>query len=604
LWVSERTVIGRVRVKSTGLDPLTTQQRTAGVLNTLSLHQAGLNPAAILCIRSLRDPKPGALRLRHDDVRTVLAWEQAVKRTIDHLARRAARPIDGVVPANAEAVIFADRSELLACLAMDWCAGEGWSHWWWQGLFRNTDTARAVLTAWLDAIAYAPAALHHLAVKRQAAIFVGRLTDDMADQLRQALVRTFGLPELHAALSEERREDMMKSSGPAVFVQPAPPEFKPLSPAPWRRWAPEADRGELRVEQRCLLGIGLMLQRVPSVVRAPGFARAVAEWHSTARIAGAVPAPDLEKPDTQRSTTAIRSATPSSADHAQRAAMPVAQTIAAPPEISKGNEFLQYAENTEALRHVPDGHTRTAGAQARAHSDPSWTDTPALGMRAAYEAPGETPLHHEPGGEQNAVALTPAFPAQVTTDSGAAAFDFNYEVNTYAAVVDDEIDTDLGGIFYLINLGLFLGLYGDFTTPLAPGIVLPIWDFITLVGQRLLGDAPARDPVWAMLAQLAGRTEDEPPGHHFEPPGHRTLDAWLDDLMTTIRPRLQLALGVKDDDLPRFFWQRAHVVVTAAHLDIFMSLDDLPIEIRLSGLDRDPGWVPAAGKFVAFHFDA
>ena len=31
-------------------------------------------------------------------------------------------------------------------------------------------------------------------------------------------------------------------------------------------------------------------------------------------------------------------------------------------------------------------------------------------------------------------------------------------------------------------------------------------------------------------------------------------------------------------------------------------LRELPIEVRLSGLDRDPGWVPAAGRFVAFHF--
>jgi len=25
--------------------------------------------------------------------------------------------------------------------------------------------------------------------------------------------------------------------------------------------------------------------------------------------------------------------------------------------------------------------------------------------------------------------------------------------------------------------------------------------------------------------------------------------------------------------------------------------------VRLSGLDRDPGWVPAAGRSVHFHFD-
>ena len=36
--------------------------------------------------------------------------------------------------------------------------------------------------------------------------------------------------------------------------------------------------------------------------------------------------------------------------------------------------------------------------------------------------------------------------------------------------------------------------------------------------------------------------------------------------------------------------------------DLTLSLADLPIELRLAGLDRDPGWVPAAGRYIAFHF--
>src|SRR3712207_7928989 len=49
--------------------------------------------------------------------------------------------------------------------------------------------------------------------------------------------------------------------------------------------------------------------------------------------------------------------------------------------------------------------------------------------------------------------------------------------------------------------------------------------------------------------------------------------------------------------------QGARVVVTASHVDVHFRLSGLPIEIRLSGLDRDPGWVPAAGRFVAFHYE-
>ena len=38
-------------------------------------------------------------------------------------------------------------------------------------------------------------------------------------------------------------------------------------------------------------------------------------------------------------------------------------------------------------------------------------------------------------------------------------------------------------------------------------------------------------------------------------------------------------------------------------LDLYFSLAELPLAVRLSGLDRDPGWIPTAGCDVRFHFD-
>ncbi len=68
------------------------------------------------------------------------------------------------------------------------------------------------------------------------------------------------------------------------------------------------------------------------------------------------------------------------------------------------------------------------------------------------------------------------------------------------------MSSQLGGLFFLVNLGLYLELYGDFSTPLTPGIALPIWDFVAIVGEALLREHElADDPVWALLAQLAGR---------------------------------------------------------------------------------------------------
>ena len=77
------------------------------------------------------------------------------------------------------------------------------------------------------------------------------------------------------------------------------------------------------------------------------------------------------------------------------------------------------------------------------------------------------------------------------------------------------------------------------------------------------------------------------------------------DLLPHIKARLILALGIDDEAALAnlLLHHYAKIIITPTHLDVFFSLADHPIEIRLSGLDRNPGWVPAAGRFIAFHYD-
>jgi hypothetical protein len=82
------------------------------------------------------------------------------------------------------------------------------------------------------------------------------------------------------------------------------------------------------------------------------------------------------------------------------------------------------------------------------------------------------------------------------------------------------------------------------------------------------------------------------------------LRRWLTRLAAYARARLRQALGLADaEELASILLtRRASARVTTTHVDVMFSLADLPVEVRLSGLDRDPGWVPAAGRFIAFHF--
>jgi hypothetical protein len=161
-------------------------------------------------------------------------------------------------------------------------------------------------------------------------------------------------------------------------------------------------------------------------------------------------------------------------------------------------------------------------------------------------------------------------------------------------------ETDFGGLFYLLNAWIAMGLYADFTASWADNLALSPWNLLALVGRAWFGEAFTGDPVWTVLADLAAREPDD------EPDRDRVLpDGWLAHHLDALTARLRLALGSERvDDVPAILCRhRARIDATASELHVHLSLSDLPLEIRIAGLDRDPGWIPATGRAVAFHFN-
>jgi hypothetical protein len=223
--------------------------------------------------------------------------------------------------------------------------------------------------------------------------------------------------------------------------------------------------------------------------------------------------------------------------------------------------------------------------------------------------------------------------------------------------------TGFGGVFFLVNLLLALGLYPDFTRPRDRGLdPSPFW-LLDRLAQRMFGPAYRRDPLhrWLETVGLPGslpsRWEVDPQwlrrlprgGHAFRRsrtrsilwdlrgfalvdgpsagprartgwlkryrefgalvpcPSHprRTLprhrDArWIACLAEFLAVRIALAgegLGV---DSLRLL---ARVRPDEERLEIVFALADLPVELRLAGLDRDPGWLPAEGRALHFRFE-
>ncbi len=698
-WPGGATRVGRLRVRG-GADP----QGVRALLGAADLHAPGLAPTAILCVRRLSARPP-----RAPVGPAPPEWERAVRACLEQWARRAARPALGAVPANAEAVLFADRAELLACLARDWLAGDVAGPWWWRSLFATTDTA-TVVRAWLAAPEYAPAALAHLAATGEARRFVRALDGAGARELLLRVARVHALPHVESTLDRPRRVgarsaarpdddvstvlslaparpfpllpagDAPPKTSPRPSVSPSPPDGDAPT-APWQRWVPEAAGVDLRPEQQALLGVGLLLRRAPYVLRGEAFARALARWQDAepAPLSEALPHPKereiLSGPGAPGEEVSPDPISAPTAPHRPGADPSRASVRDLPADTRTGPA----GPSPEHPRVAPAPAQRSAPARVTRLPEP-W---PALDLpRPALTEPhlaGAAPagVSADPAAG-SATEQPPASPP--SAPAGVVALPEPWPALDLSRPVPTE--TRLGGLFYLVNLGLFLELYGDFTNPARPGISLPVWDFVTLVGRRLFAAEPPDDSAWDLLRHLAGRTPDAAPGAEFEAPeqwrlpaawltpfpesgpwswsaaadrlrvrhpegfslidvardetdaarqveaetraygavapatlrqevvkvppaGASALDRWLDWLLPYVRLRLCRALGLAGADglAELLLAHRARVVVTETHLDVSFSLDELPLAIRLAGLDRDPGWVPAAGRFIAFQYD-
>jgi hypothetical protein len=554
-------VVNRLRIRGSGLDPVTTHMRAARWLDEATVQPSSLPPAAILCIRRLLDPHPGLVTL--DGVRpTPARWTHAVTAAIADRARDAARPASGEPAADAEAVIFADRAELLACLAADWCRGALGMRWWWRALLGRSIDGRVVLQAWLSTPRYIAAALEEAARLHVAETFVGRFDADAVRALLHAIVVQHRLHALAAALGRAGRIDAVpaavqpgvtgtvpsdhtarpQASDPARGVQFAPGTLRQrvAAPAPWRSCVAEDTMRWLRPDQQRLLGIALTLRRQPACVSAPVFAAQVEAW-----------------------TTAVMQAPQAAADQSGRRDLVDAALSADPRNQTTDGSPLPARASARAVVTDRAGRPQTPFERHAASSS---------GRAADAAIPNAT-------GSSMLVAPTRSLPSEGRAVRACAA----------------SIESEVGGVFYLLNAAVALGWYGDFTEPRHVGIDLPIWDFVTLAGRQFSPRRFRRDPLWRLFAALGG--------HEAHPPTR--TPAWLNQsLVPHLRTRVARALGVTRvrHAGPLLCVHRARVVTSLSHVDVFFSLAAHPIVIRLGGLDRNPGWIPAAGRIVTFHY--
>ncbi len=211
------------------------------------------------------------------------------------------------------------------------------------------------------------------------------------------------------------------------------------------------------------------------------------------------------------------------------------------------------------------------------------------------------------------------------------------------------VSSPCAGLFFLLNVFLGLGLYGDFTDPARRLGGLSPFELLLLLGRHWKGRGFESDPVAPLLRSLAGLGARERAGRHFEapvwkvppewvapwsrarpravvarsrisrwhpagfpvddrwrePPGADDLRRrWLRCLARYLEARSARALGVESGtEAVATLIERDGTITTAGdRVHVEFALDSHPLAIRLAGLDRDPGWIPSAGHSVLFGF--
>jgi hypothetical protein len=638
------TLVGRLRIRSKSFDPQAEQQRIARMLRSATLHPAGLPESSMLVVRRLADPLPSRLRAGPLDILPDASWQRAVASALERLAASAARPAYGAVPAEVEAVLFYDRAEVLASLALDWMSGALPTQWWWRELLRGRDAITALLREWIEAPQYVPSAIDLLAKRKHAVQFVQRLPHQAAGEMLESVLKAHGVPRPHVDVAAQQMvsedHDVLSAKLPDIAKAPIRREAVAL-PSPALPWVPEAATPRLLPAQKMLLVQALMLRRAPAIARTIEFQKKLLLWQARA-----------ENTAVNEMSAAETATEPTHGVSSQKSSVPVMMEQAAATETIDGHQpafsptEAQHGIELESAEESPAIQTDNEGIRELLRPE---VESRQQAEMPAEDGPGAISDHQQEAVlEQRIVSIPDMAPA---TDAQLK------EVKTgQTAEPSTTLETEYGGVFFLLSLALYLYIYGDFTSPAEPGLELNIWDFLALMAAALTDGEIEKDPLWDALASLAGRPKLIRPGIGFDPPNEWRLPAewllpfsevydpqptftngrmiathpagftvidvpadgsvqssmeepspadrlhrWVGWMASYFRARLVRALG-REDAVTLLCTRPARVVFTLTHIDVTFSLDHHPVELRMAGLDRDLGWIPAAGRYLAFHF--
>lgn len=531
-----------------------------------------LPPQALLWLRRVAIQVPPVAMKRVGAGREAVAAQG--REQLDVALARAARPALGPVPPDAEAVLFADEAEMLACLALAAQAGQ-LDRWWWRGLLGSRWPAWPA--AWAQRPAAQAGARRLLARVGMARAAPGEGGGPVAEAVAARSLAVSPWPEDgRAAVGGEAPGQISVGTGRPVAVGLLREvDVQAREPAAAIQQTPGSAPSRQAVGQRSS-------RAAPAQV---GDAVRVAEGgppgDAGSAVRGLVPPRASDEP--RGRAAAIQSSDPDALPRLARAGgEPPLRAVAADPGLRPP------AEPAPPLA-VPLGDTAVT---LPADGQPVAEARPAEGAgRAQADATGPMPSTPSPPRRGAAPPADWLAPAEVEAEPPAWPW-------------PEAQESHQGALLFLVNGLLDDGLYPDFTRPLDPGLPVPMAALLAALAQvwRL-----PPDPLQVLLAAQSGhwqpdRLRGDLPGAPGVAPG--PWSDWLPAYARSLRRRLCRRLG-----MPARQWRAAlhrarpcRVWVSVAAWEVVFDLADHDVAWRLAGLDRDPGWLPSADLSLRFSF--
>ena len=497
--------------------------------------------ASILIVRSVTGHLPASRR-------QAARAAADLRARVESLAARAARPARGD-SGNAEAVWFRDESELMACLIEDVVRGRSGSRWYWRSIAERFGWPFSMTAALGRAPEILPAIVAALDARRVTTLAIILLTAAEAAGLTLAMLRAHGQSDAAGAVRTL-----------LTGTRPGNPRSATISATGTASSTSTADHGVASEDRHHdVLGVehAVLLRLARALATTSG--RQSSSLVAEARKALSVEAPPRDRSGERQSEH--REPTPGALEYQASVPRSVASQQAGMPSAGKRN-------------------TRQSHERRRATPE-------AAADRSSSSRPGEPP----------APTATPEVTPPLETCEGARAVE--------RAQPDSGWSTRYGGVFYLIRAVDELAQPDEFALLRVRMRPLGRWTVFELVMRKVLESARAFDPedgLWPALAELDGRdTADRLPSRLPRRLG-RSIEAAAAGLVAWVRDTLAITCDDARDVVDECIATRALISVTPMHLDISAPLDAIRIPVRRAGLDVDPGWLPAWGRIVRFHF--